>query len=441
MIVLRYLMLLGVSSLMFTCSKPTPEDSVNDTGIAIRVIDMTIDYAVISLSQRDSLASWDYSLERNDSVIVGGTVTSGDTVLVDQGLRLNNQYSYKAYFWEEGLKIDSTESLVINTPDSTTHEVTWSHHIIGGENAYVEDVWIVNDNEIIVAGQFPCPDPQYPDSISNLARFDGLKWEFEKVGLGGRVFGIHYYAPDDIWIAADIPFHWDGQAWTLFSLFETGFLGAEDGALRSVWGAESGRVTFVGESGTIVQWYEDSWQKIAAYTNLPLTDIWGINTNDLWIVGGCNSGCGNDYGAIVYRYNGDNLETIFENINSANPNSPAGAARSIWGKSEHNMWVTGYARQGKYDPDVESFIEVDWDAEWVHNEIRGNTIVDIYSVGQGSEVIHFNGSTSTTYSQIKVIGEGLANWKALDVSEGLVVVGGESYTGFRSEAHILFGQK
>jgi len=73
---------------------------------------------------------------------------------------------------------------------------------------------------------------------------------------------------NDIWLVADVVYHFDGLSFSPF--YNTGAEGA-----KRIWGDATGDLWSVGNGGTMAHYSNGAWTKLASGTSLPIQDIWG----------------------------------------------------------------------------------------------------------------------------------------------------------------------
>ena len=112
----------------------------------------------------------------------------------------------------------------------------------------------------------------------NAAHWDGEEWEL--LGLGSNTLdlnSIHYFSNEDIWICSGIPFHWNGQEWIRYHLWDMGVLGPNDGGVTQIWGTSSSNIYFAGNKGSIVYFNGIYFTKMESGTEINLLDINGLD--------------------------------------------------------------------------------------------------------------------------------------------------------------------
>ncbi|MBT3180446.1 MAG: hypothetical protein HN674_03360 [Candidatus Marinimicrobia bacterium] len=233
----------------------------------------------LNISPEDSLAQFTFELTRDDSTVQTLSLQS-DTLLKDTGLNPNTSYTYKGY-WKNGTeRIGESETLTVTTMDTTSHNFTWEIDTLGEYGSYLNDVWIVDENDIWVVGEIITDSGWY-----NLAKWDGLKWDLELVyAVGAIINSIQYFNENDIWVSCGgYPTYWDGSEWTLYRLHD---MGIDAGYINAIWGTSSNNMYFVGRKGSIVHYNGNEFIKMESGTDVDLIDIDGTIDGDYIFITG-----------------------------------------------------------------------------------------------------------------------------------------------------------
>ena len=112
--------------------------------------------------------------------------------------------------------------------DTTSHNFIWQIDTLGLYGSYLNDVWIVDENNIWVVGEINISDPDSSwngtgRETFNAARWNGTEWEYIHIRGSlmndtGPLYSIWYFDDNDIWVSSGCPEHWDGTKWTLYHL-------------------------------------------------------------------------------------------------------------------------------------------------------------------------------------------------------------------------------
>ncbi|MDB4953099.1 MAG: hypothetical protein JWO36_668 [Myxococcales bacterium] len=169
---------------------------------------------------------------------------------------------------------------------------------------------------------------------------------------------------DNVWVVggregtggAPTVFHYDGTAWTAPPA------GLTNVDLWQVFGFADGTVYLGGSNGTILRYSNGQFTKLAT----PATDIvyglWGSASDDVWAVGGQNSGR-----AFVWHYQG----TSFMPVTGVPADlATTGAVWKVTGRAANDVWMScsrGYV--------------LHWDGGALTSEMIGTTEESLFSIG------------------------------------------------------------
>jgi hypothetical protein len=224
------------------------------------------------------------TLQRDTQTVLSTTLISTDTLIVDQGLVPNRQYTY-TLTRPNGLFTELVTA-TITTMDTTSHDWVFDPPVLFGDgsSSVLYDVAIINDTLAYAVGEIYKRDSlgNWDPLPYNLVKWDGQQWELKRVTVqtsSGPVtaplYGIYAFAANDIWLTSGVPIHGNSQIWVQYHLFQMGVLGPNDGSLTKIWGSSSSNVYFVGNRGTIAHYSHGTWQRLESGTTQPITDIWG----------------------------------------------------------------------------------------------------------------------------------------------------------------------
>jgi hypothetical protein len=270
-----------------------------------------------------------------------------------------------------------------------------------------------------------------PDGGGNGAdcRPSGWCWENPKP-WGDTVAGVWGAAPNDVWAVggAGVLFHWDGTAWSRVASPTTT-------NLYAVWGAAPNDVWAVGDHGTVLHYDGSSWtseRREDGGSYDPLVAIHGTSGTDVWAIG--------SQGALHYDGVGWTTKTLFD----ADGGAPLfGQWNDIFDHGTNDVWVAGglsgslaHADGAAWDvvtidvpgidpstvshcvwvaPNGDLFVGADQGifgpenariyrrsgGTWTESPVTlgtisriwGTTASDVYAIGTGGTILHFDGAT------------------------------------------------
>jgi len=180
-----------------------------------------------------------------------------------------------------------------NTPDTTSHQFTWTVDTLGGPGSYLSDVAVVSPEDIWVVGQVVLPDPDSSWNGSgwehfNAAHWDGDQWDAVHVpavtawgSISRGPINAVFVTPDQtIWMFSDVGSYatWDGSSWT------SAYVPEHHGMITQMWGTSSSNLFFVGGNGSITHYNGASFTDHASGTTLPLRNVWGTpDGSRVWV--------------------------------------------------------------------------------------------------------------------------------------------------------------
>ncbi|HOV23930.1 MAG TPA: hypothetical protein PL107_06655 [Candidatus Marinimicrobia bacterium] len=202
--------------------------------------------------------------------------------------------------------------------DTTSHNFIWQIDTLGLYGSYLNDVWIVDENNIWVVGEINISDPDSSWNGTGIETFNAVHWngtEWEYIHIRGSLmndtgplYSIWYFDDNDIWVSSGCPEHWDGTKWTLYHLWDMGILSNDDGGVYRIWASSPSNIYFVGYKGSIVHYDGKNFRKMESGTDSPIVDIWGINKDNIWAIAVTNIIDDNHpfgYEDIWFHFNGE----------------------------------------------------------------------------------------------------------------------------------------
>jgi len=152
-------------------------------------------------------------------------------VVIDTGLTPNTTHAYHTIRTTYDEESSPSNTLNVTTLPLTSNQFIWTIDTLGAPDQYstVSDVAIVDADNIWVVG-----DIQTDSGRFNLAGWDGNEWQLSLIGAEGVIGeGIWYFSSNDVWVATGILYHWNGQHWERYHLWDMEVLGPDDGGMTS----------------------------------------------------------------------------------------------------------------------------------------------------------------------------------------------------------------
>lgn len=286
--------------------------------------------------------------------------------------------------------------------DSTSHQFTWRIDTFGvGGGNILYDVAIIDENNIWAVGEFHLKDSagNYDYIPYNLLIWSGISWvpkramiEYLGTRISPPLYGIFAFSGKDIWVATDIPVHWDGTNWIYYHLFDMEVLKEIDGGVNKVWGKNSSDVYFVGGRGTIVRFNNGNWQRLNSGTTLDIRDIWGVTNHR------------GEAEILAVASNNSERRLLSIKGNQVTHLADSGLARSlygVWFVSNCKYYVVGAGihQKNHLDDPVWSVCAPGVVTSNMSVRVRGDSFNDVFVVGAYFEIVHFNGNSWHNYSR------------------------------------------
>ncbi len=365
-------------------------------------------------------------LYRDSVPILAGMVSRNEITTVDSGLLPNFAYNYRAYRWENGIRVDSTALLVVRTMDTTSHNFTWEMDTLGdGASSVLNDLAIINDTLVYAVGKIYLKDStgNFDPLPYNLAEWNGKRWALQRATVYYQgnpavppLEAIFLFSETDMWVTSGFPIHGDGTRWTLYRLPDLGI----NASVSRMWGTSSMNMYFVGTNGSVVRYNGGTWQNIQSGTSLPIQDIWGAidKTGNPHILAVASNKFFNEgkavleiQGSIVTSYPDTGLTWSLSGIWFQHKEIKYVAGGGLFKRTEsqHNSpWVDFHQGLTTYYTDA----------------IRGQNSNDIVVVGAYGVVLHYNGVTWKNFQSQTYLDYGA--YYAVAIRGNLVVAVGEN---------------
>lgn len=273
------LFFLFMSCFMFDEEEP---NNKQDTNLTLSIHSVGVTSVNLFVTPDDTLATYSFEIDRNDSTVLSLHQISDDTLINDGGLEPNTSYTYTLNRVLANTRTP-LDSLTATTMDTTSVDFTfWIFDTFGVGGSEVKDVHIVNEDDIYIVGRFIMEDSAdfLPGGYTyyNVGHWDGNKWTFtEAVSASLPLTSITYFNENDIWAThISFPFHWDGNEWTYYHLQD---MIDTLVSVSTCWGTSSSNMYFAGSEyrsyGHIVYYDGTNFSLYVTDIKTHLTDIAG----------------------------------------------------------------------------------------------------------------------------------------------------------------------
>lgn len=313
-------------------------------------------------------------------------------------------------------------------PKSSSRNFTWRTDTLGKAGSSVGDVWVVNENDIYVGGEFYIKDFDQYDHY-NLAHWNGKKWEMKRIyfirtfdqgidSSANRINSIRYFNKDNIVASDDAGLSvWNGFEWLTFDS-PRDFL---KGGLQKVYGTSSTNLFFGGTNatqsiGSLTHFDGENFENIETGISLPVQDVFGRGDTVFLVASNYDFFTGeihklNPVTKQLTRYNESGLEKPY---------------RSIWFWGD-TLYCGNYAKLAKksFSDTTWKQIPIPWQSKAVRS-IFGNGYNDIMVVGGFALIAHYNGENWKEYLADEVGRKTAGNYFAIKGNGNCFAMAGAS---------------
>ncbi len=328
-------------------------------------------------------------------------------------------------------------------PDTTSHNFIWKTETLGDAGSVAFDVAIVNDTNIWVVGEFYKRKARTDggDSIFNAANWNGKSWKLILIpiktfsgNLSPAALRTVCLIKNEIWVTGDA----GGYAVLKDNLWNTNFNNIGSATTIRIWGHSPDNIYFIGSNGNITHYNGTTFTKMETGTDVSLTDIYGTpDGKEVWV-------CGEDENkgnSVLLRKNSVNS---WEKLYEKTANDPEAKYDSflstLWTAGNGEFWVAGFAKgiirhsySNTLDEKVENFGRKNYPYR-----MRGSGTNNVFMVGDGAMIWHYNGSTWKYYNEIF---SGNDRLYSVAVSKNKMVAVGRRYSDILGNALIMTSTK
>ncbi len=432
----------------FACKNSITQTGISNNILALLDAGSTDAWLNVKTSSLTNTVS-SISIKQNQQILLTVSLPHADTVLYVDSLIPNHSYRLIIEQMLSFGSIDSSESFVFATLDTTSHNFTWQTDTLGdGNSSVLNDVAIINDTVIYVVGTINKKDSLGSWIIYNLAKWNGINWQLQVLPV--PVCGTNYtdpfplycvfsFSPTNVWFSGGGEIeHWDGNRFSGDCSMNT----LISGQLTKIWGTSSQNLYAVGRSGTIIHYDGHAWQKMESGTNIDLLDVWG--SPDGGVVWACgfkdccpgtcllrNTGAGwqiaYDGTASEFTVKTDSLSGAFSTVYTPNskrvfvgsPNGVYSALSTTHGQGKRMSFTVDYFPGFPY-------------------RLRGQGVNDYMLVGEYAMIAHYNGIGWKYYSELANNNERI---NSVDQRGNLVVGVGFLYDPINSKGIVFRGKR
>jgi hypothetical protein len=372
------IIMLALSFVIISCHNNETEPATSELKLIADDVGVTEVWLRLNVSDRVSQGT--LSVTRDDSTIFLTDAIRSDTLVYCTSLLPNHSYEFKAKLTTKTYPFNLISSVVLTTLDTTSHNFTWRIDTLGdGNSSTLNDVVIVNDTLAYAVGEIYLNDSagHVDPAAYCVAIWNGTSWKLKRLYYGGTnlivsVRGICVFNKNDIWLAAGSIFHWDGLSTQTELRFSRLALPDPNGTVEKLWGMTSSDLYGVGNAGTVVHNGTGSWQIQESGTRSAILNIWGNARTILAVTGDKR----------ILRLSTSSVQDTLA--------WGGDYIRGIWLDEPRPVYLSG---TGVWRHDEALWREMSGLSVQFYTGVRGDGSNNIFAIGWGGMVVHFNGVT------------------------------------------------
>jgi len=301
-----------------------PDDKDNDKSqpkITLTFVDNSCTEIWLKVDVENIQLPDTFLLRRNGVAVDWFEITESEMEIYQDSLRPSQSYTYTAI-----INDTVTGEVTAITMDTTSHNFTWEVFEFGEHgNSILRDVAIIDENNIWAVGAIYLKDSTGANDSKayNAVHWDGNEWKHKRIQFytfcnqpstsSYPARSILAFSQNQILISSGSQVtSYDGENQLNIECIPV--------SVNKMWGTDINNVYAAGAIGNIAHYNGTSWRKIESGTEITLTDVYGENSNEVYI-GGVEvfeSGIvlkGNSSGFSVYKNAGYVSESeLFETL-------------------------------------------------------------------------------------------------------------------------------
>lgn len=200
----------------------TTEPPSNET-LLLKLEDVSCTEAWLQLTTSNLQLPATINLYKNNVISHIFNLNTQDSLLYIDSLLPNQNYKFKVVLNTTNNPQPTTNEVLAQTMDTTSHNFTWQTFTFGEAGAggsTLYDVAIINENDIWAVGEIYMNDSLgNPDPMPyNAVHWNGGEWEVKKITVNFRGYlitppleGAFAFSDTDIWFVGSLPIHGDGE--------------------------------------------------------------------------------------------------------------------------------------------------------------------------------------------------------------------------------------
>lgn len=284
--------LLFSSLIQLSCKKDNPIPPGEQPQLNLSLEDVSCTEAWINLKTTNLSLPAEVEILKDSILTKTITLISADTVLYIDSLLPNKTYIFSSIIQSTNHPIKSSAFPVV-TMDTTSHNFTWQTFTFGGQagSCSLRDVAVISIDNIWAVGEIFVQDTLGQPLFYNAVHWDGKQWELKRFFFPSvcgsskltayRASSIFAFQDGQIWVSSSgdkIAISKDDSQINQFCLPWSFPIG-------KIWGISSNDLYVIGVNGNIAYYQNGHWSKIESGTTMSLVDIIGISGDNVFISG------------------------------------------------------------------------------------------------------------------------------------------------------------
>lgn len=244
----------------------------------------------------------------------------------------------------------------------------WNQTLFWSSPMYA--LWGTGTNSLVAVGRY-----------GGATTFDGKNWSIYATSTSVTLRGVWGTGPADVYAVGHggTITHFDGKQWKTQPSGTT-----ED--LNGVWAASHNLVVAVGDKGTLIRNDGGGWRRWSNIGAQNLVAVWGRGPADIFVAGA--RGFISHFDGKNWTQEKSNTTSVFRQLRGVSPGLTLATSDEGVHQRVDRQWRLVYA-----PPDKDNWMSTSFTG------ICGNSATDVFAVGLGWRVVHFDGKTWTPMSR------------------------------------------
>ncbi len=366
--------------------------SCSNSKIQLEVADLSSTNVCVSIMLQNFIQTDSMFVEINKSKIEKFILDNQLTTICIDSLLPNTKYNFDFYSSQDSKLLGSTK---IHTQDTTSHNFNWKIFEFGDHaNSGLYDVSIIDSDNIWAVGEFYLNDREGKPNKEcyNIAFWNGDEWKYFRQNFGKHdqlnypLKSVFAFENKDVWFCGNEVIHWNGKIFENIPIEDIYYNRVE---LNKIWGKNSNDLYIVGDEGTILHYggKTEGWTRIGCDKAFLLNNVTGnSNTDEVFV-----SGYTTKKSSSIFKINNQKLSLYWQ---EGKQNFPKYGKfiESIWCYNDY-LFISSrgggiFRKNFRLDTPAQNLLV----KHGITNKVFGLDQNDIFIVGQGPMIWHFNGA-------------------------------------------------